>query len=622
MYRNYHLRILLAWLLAPLAALFQWLFWEQFHPFSFFLFYPAVFLAPWIGGVAGGIGATLLGAFLGFLFLEPAFTFSIAKPSGYFSIGLFLLMGIAFTLLHRRLVRNQAQLQALIANSDGLIWSVDRKYRLLVANPSFQAYARNVTGTALKPGDSVLHESFKPAINDFWRQLYSRALAGEHINMEMPSQWSHEGVFLECKLRPIRGMDGSITGAVAQVRDISKLKEQQLELERARVLADKANQAKSQFLTHMSHEIRNPLNAILGLSQILEREEMPEEPRELVQRIRSAGRGMLIILNDILDLAKIEAGRLRLDSRTFSLNQLLEQQQSLQGSIARERGLTFEISVAAGTPDSLIGDPLRLDQVLYNLIGNAIKFTHKGGVHLAVRRIKDDDAAVRLRFEVIDTGGGISPEVQASLFAPFIQAEGQQNQSSGGTGLGLAISKGLVENMGGRIGLVSEPGSGSTFWFELPFGTAAAFPEAPEESPADAGSGRRLEGMRVLIVDDSELNRYLVKFVLEKEGAITAEAGDGEQALEQLRQDSPRFDMVLMDVQMPVMDGLTATRAIRREPALASLTVIALSAGVLPEERENAMTAGIDGFINKPLVLEDLVAVLQRHQAAGRRTPA
>ena len=375
-----------------------------------------------------------------------------------------------------------------------------------------------------------------------------------------------------------------------------------------------ASAAKTQFLAHMSHEIRTPMNAILGLTQILARENPSPDQRVLIQQIGEAGNSMLHIINDILDFSKIEAGQLRITHESFSLENVLNRLRNLVRVPAEARGITLDIPPIKDLKGPLIGDALRLEQVLLNLCSNAVKFTDRGGVTVAVTPVADERTALRLRFEVRDTGIGMTPEVLSVLFQPFTQGDASITRRFGGTGLGLAISRRLVHLMGGEIGATSTPGVGSTFWFELPFERGEESLDDPKASPMppkpEPIPQLRLEGLRVLEVDDNAMNRMLAQRALKLEGAEVTLASDGQQALDILKARPRDFDAVLMDVQMPVMDGLSATRAIRADAALARLPVFALTAGVLPEEREAALSAGVTDFLTKPLELPRLVEAL------------
>ena len=378
-----------------------------------------------------------------------------------------------------------------------------------------------------------------------------------------------------------------------------------------------ASAAKSQFLAQMSHEIRTPMNAILGFARLLEDEPLTEDQQQMVRRINAAGRSLLSIINDILDFSKIEAGQLGIDRQPFNLAELLGHIGSLMGAVAQAKGLTLGLQDDVQLTGRLSGDALRIEQVLINLVGNALKFTERGCVTLRVTPVGITEASARLRFEIEDTGIGLSPDALARLFVPFTQADSGITRRFGGTGLGLSICKRLVELMGGEIGVESSLGVGSTFWFELPFERLAE-----EYKPAIRAAevkGPRLQGLRLLVVDDSPINLKLAERVLEREGAEVTLMSDGQQALDALRAHPAGFDLVLMDIHMPVMDGLTATRAIREELGLGTLPVIALTAGVLAEEKQNALGAGVNDFLPKPMDLEQVVTMIRQY---GCRDPA
>ena len=376
-----------------------------------------------------------------------------------------------------------------------------------------------------------------------------------------------------------------------------------------------ASAAKSQFLAQMSHEIRTPMNAILGFARLLEDEPLTEDQEQMVRRINAAGRSLLSIINDILDFSKIEAGQLSLDRQPFNLAELLGHIGSLMGAVAEAKGLTLRLQDDAPLAGRLSGDALRIEQVLINLVGNALKFTERGGVTLRVKPVAITEASARLRFEIQDTGIGLSPDAVARLFVPFTQADSGITRRFGGTGLGLSISKRLVELMDGNIGVQSTFGAGSTFWFELPFDRLPD--EEKPESSAPQVKGPRLQGLRLLVVDDSPINLKLAERVLQREGAEVTLMSDGQQAVDGLRAHPAGFDLVLMDIHMPVMDGLTATRAIREELGLVTLPVIALTAGVLAEEKQNALDAGVNDFLPKPMDLDLMASMIRSYCPAS-----
>jgi len=405
--------------------------------------------------------------------------------------------------------------------------------------------------------------------------------------------------------------------------DISSSKAIEQDLRDAKRAAEAASASKSAFLANMSHEIRTPLNAVLGVAHLLADTPLDADQRALLDKAQAAGRALLGIVNDVLDLAKIEAGEMRLAREPFALSGLLGEIGSVYGGQARDKGLTLGLHRSEALPDLLVGDAARLRQVLVNLVGNAIKFTASGGVVVEAARI-DSGGAARLRLSVRDSGIGITAEQRARLFQPFTQADETTTRRFGGTGLGLSIVRRLVELMQGEVGLNSTPGAGSEFWVAVPLHEAEAGARPPVPDATDPAPRGGLVGLRVLLVDDSEVNLDIARRLLEREGVRVQTCGDGAQALAALRAPGATVDAVLMDVQMPVMDGLEATRRLRADPAFERLPVIALTAGALANERQRALDAGFSDFVAKPLEPALLLAALRRvspHPAGATSTP-
>jgi PAS domain S-box-containing protein len=437
--------------------------------------------------------------------------------------------------------------------------------------------------------------------------------------------------------------------------DIHELKASQRRLDEARQAAEAASRAKSEFLANMSHEIRTPMNAILGFTDLLDQTGLPEpERRDYLQTIRRSGQSLLALINDILDLSKIESGRLMLEQAPFDLPSELEHLRRTLVPLAKAKNLELRVELAVDAPQRLITDPARLQQILINLLGNAIKFTHSGWVAL---RARGRDG--RLCLEIEDTGIGIAPEKIAEIFQPFCQGDSSTTRRFGGTGLGLTISRRLAELLGGRLDVRSAPGEGSTFTLELPLGQApgAAGPRrlpeeseilalesgpglasgAPSEQPAaapieaggpaatsgssEAADGRPLSGRRVLVVDDGEDNRRLCRLILQRAGAQVELAQDGQEAVERLLQGScPPFDLVLLDMQMPRLDGYSTAAELRRLGL--GLPVIALTAHAMEGDREKCLRAGCDDFATKPVRAQELIALCSRWLQSGQRRKA
>lgn len=392
------------------------------------------------------------------------------------------------------------------------------------------------------------------------------------------------------------------------VIDITERKLAEESLARAKERAEQLEQVKTDFLARMSHEIRTPLTVILGLADLLEDEFRTPTASDKLLQLRNAGNLLLGIVNDVLDLSKIEAGELLIEKSPFSLNDVLSQLRGFHASIVNpELSLVF-----APYPEQLprlIGDQRRLEQVMGNLVGNAIKFTERGTVTVAVRVLDRTVDTLRLRFSVDDTGIGVALDQQRRLFEPFMQGETGLDRHPGGSGLGLSISKELVELMGGTIGMHSTPGQGSTFWVELAFAIAAD--AACNDGSRNQGewsalsretAPTRLDGIKILVVEDSLSIRGLIRAFLVRAGASVVLAENGAIALEMLETQDSEIDCVMMDIQMSVMDGLTATRRIRANPALADLPVLAMTAGLLAEQQQRAREAGVSDVVAKPII--------------------
>ncbi|MEP7365184.1 MAG: ATP-binding protein [Acidobacteriota bacterium] len=379
------------------------------------------------------------------------------------------------------------------------------------------------------------------------------------------------------------------------------------ELAESRDRAEESNRLKSQFLATMSHEIRTPLNGVLGLTRLVLGSELAGEQREHLELARQSGESLLALLNDILDLSRIEAGRLDLVRETFALREILSAALAALHLEARRKGLKLSIAVDADVPDCLVGDAMRLRQVILNLVGNALKFTAEGGVALTVEAAGGQGLEQMLRFSVRDTGIGIGAEQQEAIFDAFRQADSSSTRQHGGSGLGLSISRRLVEMMGGELGVTSQFGEGSTFWFTTKVEVASAPPEKciPRPVPPTASRGN---GIHVLVVEDNPVNQRVTQRLLQQAGCGVSVCGNGLVALDMMSEGT--FDIVLMDVHMPEMDGLTATQTWRKREAgkAKPLPILAMTACAMEGDRERCLQSGMDDYLAKPLIPEELIA--------------
>ena len=405
--------------------------------------------------------------------------------------------------------------------------------------------------------------------------------------------------------KDLEGLNKSLTSEIEYVKNIEE------ELRKARDDAQRMSRTKDEFLANMSHEIRTPMNGVIGTLQLLEDTSLTESQREYVNVAYKSADALLSILNDILDLSKIEAGKLEFEAIPFDLRGIVNDVVMLHALKAEQNGIYLNSEIDESLPERVVGDPTRIRQVLVNLISNAIKFTSEGGVTVRLKLKLKDEKDVLIRVEVEDTGVGIPTNKHQKLFMAFEQADGSTTRKHGGSGLGLAIVRQLVEMMHGNLGIDSEVGVGSKFWFVIPLGIARD-DELAVPLVVDEDNPIMLEG-RVLLVEDNPINQMVAKKMLEKIGLQSALAENGKEALEILKQES--FDVVLMDCQMPEMDGFEATRLWREQEMLSHsgyLPIVAMTANVMEGDRERCLASGMDDYLGKPVRKAELGAVLRR----------
>ncbi len=576
-------------------------------------------------------------------------------PSQYWGLHAVIVLQAAIIALllamiyRRRRLRETSRQYQFIANaSKDFITLVNRDYVYESVN---QAYCRTfgrsrdeMIGRAVAEvwGEDVFQSVIKPRMDE--------CFSGGDVSYEAWFDFPGRGPgYYKVYYCPYSDAAGEVTRIGVFTYDITELKQTQdalinyqgrledlvrqrtTELRAEKEKAVAAARSKSEFLANMSHEIRTPLNAVIGLCNLLQKTDLDARQADYLAKIASSGRLLLEIINDVLDVSRIEAGELNLERTDVDVREIMRHVENIISGKAADAGLGLAFSVSPEIPSLLTGDPLRLKQILVNLAGNAVKFTEKGGVRVAAEAADEETdhavaGAVCLKFTVADTGVGIPPERMNRLFSPFYQGDDSTARKYGGAGLGLNISKRLAEKMGGRIWAESRPGEGSRFFFTARFGVGAAAPSArpaeddgPARDRAAAGEDGlpRFQGARVLVAEDNPINQQVAREILESAGIAADAADNGRAAVEKVAAASgdAAYDAVLMDVQMPEMDGFEATRRIRRLAQGGDLPVIAMTAHAMKEDRERCRAAGMNDYIIKPIETARLFAVLAGRMA-------
>ena len=492
--------------------------------------------------------------------------------------------------------------------------------RIEYVNARFVENSGYTREEVLGQNPSLLHSGATSA--ETFRSLWNCLRAGQIWHGEFNNRRKDGSTYIEeAIVAPIRLHDGEVTHYLAIKRDITEQKQvaqelanyrQRLELlveERTAQLSDAqqraeaANQAKSDFLANMSHEIRTPLNAITGMAHLIRRSGLTPEQSERMDKLEAASEHLLDTINAVLDLSKIEAGRLVLEAIPFRIEAIVDNVCSMLTPRSQAQGVALLHEVPRGLP-AMTGDPTRLQQALLNLAGNALKFTARGHVRIVVEVLAETPADIDLCFKVEDTGDGVPPELQGRLFSPFEQADASTTRKYGGSGLGLAITRHIAEAMGGSVGVKSVVGQGSTFWFSVRLLRSTLAPVETRRRLADAMRRLRSQaaGKRILLVEDEPINREIAQMLLEDAGLPPDLAEDGEQAVAMAR--ARTYDLILMDMQMPKLDGVAACRQIRQLGASVPPKIVAMTANAFAEDRARCLEAGMDDFMSKPIDAE------------------
>ncbi len=489
-----------------------------------------------------------------------------------------------------------------------------RNHRLERVNPQLERMLGLPLGSLVGKPTEVLFPS-REKFADFIAAYESPQAHGETIDIERRARRADgTEVLFRMRGRAVDPKRRQETGTIWVVEDITDRRRAELELATAQRDAEAASRAKSSFLATMSHEIRTPLSGVLGLARLLQDSSLPPSKRvSYLGHLVDAAELLNGIVSDVLDLSKIEAGHLQVEQIPFDLHAVVWSAFRTFSPIGQERGLEMSCHVALDTPREVLGDPVRVRQILSNYLSNALKFTHRGSI--AVHLFRRTPTVARI--EVKDTGIGVSDELRATLFQPFTQADSSTTRRFGGSGLGLSICRELATLMGGDVGLDSDGRSGTCAWVDLPLVTASEDDFSTIATPLDETPQQPLQGMRLLLAEDNPVNRLIVGAMLTRLGAEVVEAANGSEAIALASREGSTLHAILMDLHMPEIDGLEATRRLRAQPATARLPIIALTAAVLDAERAQAQTAGMNGFLSKPAGEGDLLRALWAYLPGG-----
>ncbi len=514
--------------------------------------------------------------------------------------------------------KSEAMYRLLADNVRDVIWTTDNQLNITYVTPSIKTLLGYTPEEFLRlPKEEQLTPEFRRQYRLVRRYILKEAKRGHPNTKLWEFEWYHrdgQAIWVETSTSAIYDTNGVFEGFICVARETTKKVHAQNELQKAKEEAQLASQAKSEFLANMSHEIRTPMNGVLGMLQLLQKTPLDSEQTAYVNTALSSGNSLLKIISDILDFSKIEAGRIDLERQPFMLEPVIRSIMASFESLINHDQVQLQTIVDEKLPHCIIGDETRLRQILFNLIGNAIKFTDNGIITVRLSAAATDEGKTKLIFAVQDTGIGISSLKIERLFEPFVQADGSFRRKYSGTGLGLSIVKRLVELMDGEVAIESCAGRGTTITFSILVNTLEDDTrEIPSSMTADREKSSR---QRILVVEDESINALVVTAMLEKLGHIPTLVNNGRKALEILGQDE--FDCILMDIQMPQMDGIETAKAIRGETgkSYCDIPIIALTAHAMKGDRERFMEAGMNNYITKPVEMDDLIAILKCYHVA------